>query len=228
MIPRLYTKSIEVKAADIDTSKRTVTGVITTDSVDSDQEVVMTEGLDMTAHEKNPVVLFMHNPSSVVGKCNDRRRRKKSIVAMTQFAETELADEVFQLYVNGFLKGWSIGMDFSTVVRREITPDDVRKRKDWAGARWIIEKAKMVEYSAVSIPANSEALTEADEKGMLSYTKAALTAEGLLPEVPVVDVGNIQPITVVGNPARVQPAWLKVSDVEAVVQEHLDYVRGFS
>jgi hypothetical protein len=93
------------------------------------------------------------------------------MTAVTQFAETDFAEEVFQLCTGGFLKGWSVGMDYNTIERRDITEQDVRKRKDWAGARWVIEKAMIGEYSVVSLPANEDALTQASAKGLVKLTR---------------------------------------------------------
>jgi hypothetical protein len=70
------------------------------------------------------------------------------------------------------LRGKSIGMDWPTVERRDITAEDVRKHNDWAGAKTVIEKAAVYEYSIVSIPANPEALAEAQDKGLIRLTKS--------------------------------------------------------
>lgn len=167
----VYTKADVSEVIDVDERERTIKSKITTDKVDSDQEVVITSGLKLARYEKNPVVLFMHDPFTVVGKSLWQKVGKNAIVAKTRFAETELADDVFKLYAGGFLKGWSVGLDWQSVKRRDLEPTDLKKRPDWAGARTVIESAELIEYSAVSIPANPDALNRAYAKGMFKTAR---------------------------------------------------------
>ncbi len=190
--PMLVTKATpDIEVKDVSERDRTVTSVITTDRVDRDGEVVVTKGLNFDGFDANPVVLFMHDPCSPIGKCNGRTAKTHEHIAVTEFAETDLADEIFKLYMGGFLKGWSIGMDYNTVQREPLTEADVRKRADWAGANAVIRSASVVEYSAVSIPANAEALSRAHQGGLIKHTKAwfpSATAEQATVEVPEIKV----------------------------------------
>lgn len=225
-----YTMPIVTKASVVDVNKRdrTVNAIIATDRVDSDKEVIQIAGLDMSRFDKNPVVLFMHDPHSVVGKCTEWRRRKKDITAVTQFAETDLAEEVFQLCIDGFLKGWSVGMECGSIERRDITAQDVRKRKDWTGARWIIEKAMVGEYSVVSLPANEDALTQASKKGLIKLTRKWLTPN-------VANVPNVAPpVRVVAAPAvtrsvksvTIKRPPLTAAMIQDEVRKAVRYLRG--
>ncbi len=167
----IYTKVSAGEMLDVDKGERTIKSKITSDRVDSDQEVVITSGLKLERFHKNPVVLFMHDPYTVVGKSLWQKIGKNSIVASTRFAQTELAEDVFQLYAGGFLKGWSIGMEWQSIERRDLKPGDLKKRPDWAGARSVITSAEIIEYSAVSIPANPDALNRAYAKGMFKTAR---------------------------------------------------------
>ena len=84
---------------------------------------------------------------------------RERIVAETQFAAgVPFAEDVFRLYEQGVLRGWSIGF-----VPRQATP---RSRRD--GARGLrIDEWDLLEYSAVPVPENPEALTLAVEKGLV-------------------------------------------------------------
>jgi hypothetical protein len=158
---------ISLVTDDVDENERSIKSRISTDRTDSDLDVVLPQGLIWDRFRKNPVVLFMHDPFGFpIGTSMWQKVNKRDVLAKTRFAEHDFADEVFKMYVGGFLKGWSLGMDPMSVQRREIRPDDVRKRKDWAGARYIIEAAEVVEYSAATIPANEDALNRAFAKGM--------------------------------------------------------------
>jgi phage head maturation protease len=166
---------IEPKAVDED--ERSIKSVITTDSLDRDCEVVLTKGLNFKDLKNSGAVLFMHDPSKVVGRNAWVQKEKAGAagmqaIAKTIFAKTELAEEVFQLIKGGFIKGWSIGMDWMSQKRRDLTEKDLKSRPDWAGASAVIEKASVLEYSAVSIPANAEAVTLAYERGLVKATKS--------------------------------------------------------
>lgn len=172
---RIITKDvIECSIKEIDNDERTIKSVITTDRVDRDSEVVVTKGLDFEGFRKNPVVLFMHDATKIIGKALWVKVGRGEAVAKTQFAETDFAEEVWQHVKGGFLKGVSIGMDFMTMQRRDLTEKDVQKRADWAGAKAIIEKAEILEFSFVSIPANPDALVRADRKGLTRLLKEYL------------------------------------------------------
>lgn len=161
----VFTKAEEGEVLEVNEQERTIKAKITTDRVDSDQEVVITSGLKFGRFEKNPVVLFMHDMWAVVGKSLWQQVTKRAVIAKTRFAETDMAEDVFQLYAGGFLKGWSLGMDWRTIVRRELKTADLKKRPDWAGARSLITSADVIEYSACSIPANPDALNKAYGEG---------------------------------------------------------------
>jgi HK97 family phage prohead protease len=172
VIHKITTLSVK----DLDEDERSIKSIITTDNLDRDGEVVMTKGLKFSEIMVSGAVLFMHDQSKVIGR-NVWVQKEKSgdgmrAVAKTMFAKTETANEVFELVKGGFIKGWSIGMDGITAKRRDLTENDLKKRPDWAGAMSVIEKANVLEYSAVSVPANADSITLAYEKGLIRATKA--------------------------------------------------------
>lgn len=170
----IYTKAaaIELRTDDVNEQERSVKARISTDRTDSDLEVVLPQGLIWNRFQKNPVVFFMHDPFGLpIGTSMWQKVGKHEVLAKTRFAEHEFADEVFKMFAGGILRGWSLGMDPMSVRRREIRPADVRKRADWAGARYIIEAAEVVEYSAVTIPANEDALSKAFSNGLFPHVR---------------------------------------------------------
>src|SRR4029077_13728276 len=60
---------------------------------------------------RNPVVLWAHQRTlPPVGTCIDLQISPERIIAVTKFAAgVPLADDVFRLYEQGVLRGWSIG-----------------------------------------------------------------------------------------------------------------------
>lgn len=174
--PRLLSGGIVRKSLDVDRDTRSVGGVISTESVDRDKEVVLARGLNFEEFRKNPIVLFMHDPLSPVGKCTrgPSHRRKggvQEVMATTQFAETKLAEEVYSLVEGDFIRGISIGMNPSSMEVSPPNPVEIRKKPAWADAHRVIRQAELIEYSFVSIPANADALTSAVNKGLIRETE---------------------------------------------------------
>lgn len=139
---------------EIDEGERTITGLITTDAVDRYNEVVDPSGVILDNYLRNPVVLLNHFSWGLpIGKNMWIKKEKKGLLAKTQFADTLEAMDVFKLYKDGFMKAWSIGF----IPRKTEVPEDPQV----AGYRRKFISWELLEYSAVTIPANPEALTNA-------------------------------------------------------------------
>ena len=161
------------KVNDIDSEERTVTAVISTDAIDRDDEVLLPKGADLENFKKNPVVLWSHNSSlPPIGKALWIERKGKKIIAKVQFAMTELAEDVWQLFKGGFLKAFSVGF-MPKEPGRAPTPADLKRNPELANARRIFADWELLEFSPVSVPANPEALATAIKEGTihLSYIK---------------------------------------------------------
>ena len=105
----------------------------------------------------NPVVLWAHQRAMPpVGTCLSLDVQPGRVVAVTKFAAgVPLAEDVFRLYAQGVLRGWSVGL-----LPRRAVP-----QRGGRGLR--IEAWDLLEYSAVPVPENPEALTLAVEKGLV-------------------------------------------------------------
>ncbi len=175
---RIQHRAVYVKTLGVDDKERTVTNVISREVPDRDREVVRVRGLDLDNFRKNPVVFFMHDPVSVIGKSLWQKIRRRAnvneMIALTKFAETPLANEVFELQKGDFLRGASVGLNMRTMVMKEIKAADVRKNPDLAEADFFIDEAELLEYSIVSVPANPDALTAAVDKGLVKLTEPIL------------------------------------------------------
>lgn len=154
---------------DVSRKKRTITSVISSDDVDRYNEIVVAKGIDLSEFLENPVVLWCHRMSDLpIGKCVGLKRATKNdrsvLIAKTLFAECDFADEVFELYAEGFLNGWSIGAypDWSTCSAP--TAEEIKANPHYKKARCLIRKCKLCEYSACPVPANPAALGNDVEK----------------------------------------------------------------
>jgi hypothetical protein len=143
----------------IDPANRTVTAVITTPAPDRAGDVVVPAGLaNVEEFLLNPVVLWAHQRTMPpIGTCLALDVQPRRVVAVTKFAAgVPLADDVFRLYQQGVLRGWSVGL-----LPRRASPRPGRR-----GTR--IDEWDLLEYSAVPVPENPEALTLAVEKGLIT------------------------------------------------------------
>lgn len=132
----------------VDAGKMLVRCVITTDTPDRGGDVVIPTGLK-NAEEflLNPVVLWAHNRSGTppIGTCAWLDVQPHRIVAETRFAQgVPFAEDVFRLYEQGVLRGWSIGF-VPRKAHRIPKPNGIGLRVD----EW-----DLLEYSAVPIPEN--------------------------------------------------------------------------
>ena len=165
MAPKIKTKASP--AISIDVEERTIEVVMTTRDVDRDGDIVETKGIELKNFLENPVVLWAHNASlPPIGKILDIVQEDTLMRGTVKFASTPMAEEIFQLYVGGFLKTWSIG--FGT---KEL---DYLKNEENDITGYHLQKTELYELSAVPVPANPEALVRAckglkdeDLKGVL-------------------------------------------------------------
>ncbi len=133
---------------------------ISTDAIDRDKEVMLPKGVNTENFYKNPVVLWAHDYSGTpVGKTQWVKQGRKYIKAKWEWADTEKAQEIKQLWEGGFLNAVSVG--FIVSKSHEPTPDDIKKNPDWAEVRLVIDEWELLEFSIVPVPANPAALVAA-------------------------------------------------------------------
>lgn len=159
------------KVASIDEAERTVTAVISSDAIDRDREILLPKGIRLERFERNPVVLWSHDASSPpIAKALWVKKGAKRITAKLKFAVTERAEEVWQLFKDGFLHAFSVG--FMPLKGHTPTPDEIKKTPEWAEARYIIDEWELLEFSPVTVPANPDALMLACKNGKIHISKA--------------------------------------------------------
>jgi uncharacterized protein len=147
----------------VDSSNMVVRSVISAAEPDRAGDIVVPRGLrNLDEYLRNPVVLWAHQRTlPPIGACQSLEILPNRIVAETKFAESSsLARDVFRLYAEGVLRGWSIGF-----VPRRAFPLARGKRFGPAGLR--VEEWDLLEYSAVPVPENPQALTLAVRKGLV-------------------------------------------------------------
>ena len=122
------------------------TYVLSDESRNSYGFVVLTEGIDTTAFERNPVMLYMHNrDGNVIGRWDNIRKEGKRLLADAVFDEsTELGAQVKKQVESGFLRAVSIGIE--------------NIAKEILNGVETVTKCRLIEVSVVDIPSNENAV----------------------------------------------------------------------
>lgn len=125
---------------------------LTNDKLNSYGYRVLTDGVDLSLYEHNPVLLYMHRRGQSIGVMKDIRRENGEITAEPDFDEaTELSRQCKKQWEFGSLRMVSIGFD---VVETSESPEYLVP-----GQRYpTITKSKLLEVSVVDIGANDDAI----------------------------------------------------------------------
>src|SRR5262245_8141083 len=147
----------------VDPDNMMVRAVISTNTPDRAGDMMIPAGL-RNADEflRNPVVLWAHQRSlPPIGTCERLTIEPERIIAETKFAASSpFARDVFTLYAEGVLRGWSVGF-----VPAKVVPIATGRGKSTGGVCY--PEWDLLEYSAVPVPENPEALTLAVKKGLV-------------------------------------------------------------
>lgn len=126
----------------------------------------------LTNYLKNPVVLWAHSYfEKPIGKTVNHAFDAKGLILDMQFAEHQAAEDVFQLYVGGFMSAFSVGFRPVEIGQEE---------REGSGQLGIVYKqAELLENSAVPVPANPGALVQ---KGMFAAAQRVFSPEVAMPQ----------------------------------------------
>jgi HK97 family phage prohead protease len=134
----------------INESERKLVGIASTEVVDRYGDIVKQDGWELDNFMKNPVMLWSHNYSEPpIAKIVSLEVKDGKLVFEAKFPEkglNELADKVFEMYKKGFLNAFSIGF----------MPKDYEPNEHGG---YTYTRNELLEISAVTVPANQEALS---------------------------------------------------------------------
>ena len=169
-------KEIFVEAVDL--GERQVQFTISKEVEDRDGDILRAGGVDFTNYEKNPVFLGFHNSRDFpLGKTIKYWVEGNSVKAIVYFPTIEelssdpknasekarLCDFCYRCYKTGMLNAVSVGF----------IPLEWTERKDG----YDITKWELLEFSAVAVPANQDAIAEAVKSFGDEFAKGFITEE---------------------------------------------------
>jgi HK97 family phage prohead protease len=166
--------SFNTEIKEFDEKERSLTALVSTATKDRMGEVLIPGGADLKNYNKNPVVLWAHDYSRPpIGKSMWTKRTQEGVLAKVKFASTPFADEIYQLYKGGFMKAFSVGF-----LPKEWEDGDGEKKPKRTFSKW-----EMIEFSAVPVPANPDALGLALKSGIQLSDEVKKLFEEELPTV---------------------------------------------
>jgi len=156
--------SLFVVEKSIDTTRRTVDFVASTDIVDSHGEIVDQNSWRLDDYLKNPVVLFAHNSRELpIGRCIDLSVRNggrgQQLECRIEFASEEMnpkAEQVFRMVQEKFLRAVSVGF----------VPKSYRWEMRDGEEIWVWADCILKEISVTPVPANPETLAKMKSKAL--------------------------------------------------------------
>lgn len=172
---------------------------ISTNTRDRHGDILEPGGARIASFLKNPVVLWAHDYRALpIGRVTALTREGNALKAEILFAGTPFAQEACRLYSEKFLNAWSVGF---LPLEWEVIEDAEGRFAGYHVRSW-----ELVELSAVPVPANPDALTDAVAKGLVTQPdlmkslEAAVLAEAAehaqTAEAPLrEDEGTGQPMT---------------------------------
>lgn len=153
----------QVKGVDVE--NRTITAVVSNNSVDRFQEIVEASAFAkwLPTFMQNPVFLAGHRhvgfdaaEPTTIGSWQDMRVADNQLIGTAKFADTPLADRYWNLYRDGHMRAFSVGFIVHQWEMREfeLAPGVSKKIR-------VFTEVELIEVSAVAVPANREALARA-------------------------------------------------------------------
>ena len=126
--------------------------VITSNSVNAYGTRVLTEGLDISQYEKNPIVLYMHKRGIPIGTMNDLRVENDRLFGTPQIdGDTDEEKVIAAKWERGTLRMLSAGIE---ILEWSDDPQNVVQGQN----RPTVTRSKLVEVSIVDVGANDDAL----------------------------------------------------------------------
>lgn len=164
-------------AAEVSSTAKGFTAVITAETLDRDGEVLIPQGMNSREFDQNPVLFWNHDYAKPVGKCVGLKRGDRSIVGEFTFAKKpegyvgEFFPEVAAALVGqGIVNAVSVGyVPESGGIRRAT---DVDRKKYGDDVQTVFSRWKLLEVSLAPLQANPDALITAVKKGLVSPVAA--------------------------------------------------------
>ena len=160
-------KTYKSEVSEVSTSKREIVAIISTDSVDSDDEVLLPSGLIKKQFAGMPILWAHQHEEPAIGVVRWVKPEERRIIAKYYVhCKTQTSREVWELLSNNppLLNSHSVGCTYLETTYP--TAEQIKSRPDWEHARLLVTKWDMHEFSVCNVPANEDCVLLAVEKGI--------------------------------------------------------------
>jgi|GEM_PF-3507072 len=177
---------IDPKDIKIEEGERAAIRLVSTPHLDRDGEILIPTGAILDDFMESPVVLYAHDYHGLpIGSDQWIKPTDKGVLAKTEYAKHQFAEDVYQCVIGKHLRSNSVG--FIPVER--VTPDEKDAFAKWQGvlekdydisldeskgASAIYTKWIMLEHSDVPVASNAQSLNLAYGKGELAIKSKRL------------------------------------------------------
>ncbi len=183
-------RAFEGEITEVKEGERSIVARINTDAVDRLRTVIDPMGGDTKHFNKTRSVLWEH------GKSTDRgtkpigsgwvkvRQTERDMIGKTAFAKDDFSQGLFELCRDGHLRSWSI----SAMVHQATPPteSEIQRRPELADCDMIYRKWDLAEYSLVSVPGNSDAVTLLVSRGLIQAPEGFVMPEPKIEEPKII------------------------------------------
>ena len=174
---------------DFSNKERSFLAVANQESPDRYKDVIMVKGWNFENYRKNPVVMSFHNYNQLpAGRSLEEFKRTKGgikqLMFRPQFAAYPETMRMYEMYRDGYLKGFSVG--FIPIESENIGDEDADGGMFFQPPQKYL-KTELLEVSVAPVPAHPDALSEIKtlvKKGDLYIPARYLREEGE-PEIEV-------------------------------------------
>lgn len=156
-------KYIAAEKSEVNDAEQSIVGWGSKPVPDRDGELIESSAWKLEQFRKNPVLMLSHNYSTPpVGKCLWVKSDSNGLKFKAKFANTDRGREIYQLYKDGIMNGFSVGF----AVNKGGATDHPIDTK-YKGLKRVYHNVELLEISCVAIPACPEALIEQVKSGKI-------------------------------------------------------------
>jgi len=154
---KLQNTSFDVEIKEADDAKRQITVIGSKAVNDRDNDIVSVDGMDIKNYKKNPVFIWSHRgsetPENVMGTAKKVWKEGKNLMFKLEFLDADInprADMAYKMYKAKALRAFSIGF----------APNWEKASYNEKRGGFDFPASELLEISAVTVPANQEALVQ--------------------------------------------------------------------
>ncbi len=192
-LPVLTTKYYTADEVNFTPGERSFVAWVSTETVDREGDVVVASGVDFKSEyvDKNPVVMAVHDYGKwPLGQCEwlkvKSARDWAGLYGKARIDDDDDTEVVWKKIKSRTVRGVSIGFrppdDMAKGEWGPPTADELKRNPHWKGAKRVIRRCVMIEFSVCPIGMNANALIEAVSKGLHRprYAEPVMTREEIV------------------------------------------------